>query len=222
MSDPLTETQVARIVAEVTRQSQLRDIDRTDLLERQQVVQILEELKLPVDLLDPAIQELERRREAEQVQKRYDEALAKARRQKVLIVAIAVVLLLALVLGVGTYFRRRNAAFSEITSVGSGRITRGTDDGGSLSSITRDGSDAIFRVTLDRVPPSENLNLKCNWIDPAGRIVKQNSWQSKTTDKTIWTTSCRNTFGAAAPSGKWQVEMLLDDRPISRTDFQVE
>src|SRR5882672_6974120 len=55
MRDQLTESQVARVVAEVTRQAQVRELDERQVLERGQVVQILEELKLPVELLDPAM-----------------------------------------------------------------------------------------------------------------------------------------------------------------------
>lgn len=69
MSSQLTESQVARVVAEVSRQAQLRELDERERLDRGQVVQILEELKLPVELLDPAMRELERR-EAEAKRKR--------------------------------------------------------------------------------------------------------------------------------------------------------
>lgn len=222
MSESLTETQVARIVAEVTRQSQLRELEQQEVLGRQHVVQILEDLDLPVELLDPAMQALERRRAEEQVQKNYDDALSKQRKRRALIIASILIVVLSVVLVAGIYFQRRSAAFSAITTVGTGRITRVGDDGGSLSTITRDGSEVAYRVTLDRVPLSENLSFKCNWIDPAGQVVKQNSWQSRTTDKTVWATSCRNTFGTGSTAGRWKVEMLLNDRTLSKTDFQVE
>jgi hypothetical protein len=218
----LTEAQVARVVAEVTRQSQLREIEQRQVLDRQQVEQILEELKLPVDLLEPAMRELERREAEAEVQARYDAALRESRKRKIWIAGSVLAVLLVIVLIAGTVIQRRRQAFSNIAAQDQGRLTRVQDDGGILGAISRDGSDIYYRVTLEQVPLSENLSLKCNWIDPGGRIVKQNSWQTRTTDKAVWATSCHNTFGTSAQSGKWAVEMLLDDRRISRTEFQVE
>jgi hypothetical protein len=222
MSDQLTESQVARVVAEVTRQAQLRELDQRQTLERAQVVQILEELKLPVELLDPAMRELERREAEAEVQTRYDEALAAKRRRTLWIAGAAVAVLLVVILLAGSYINTRRHVFDNVAAVERGRITRAVDDGGTLGSVTRDGSEIYYRVTFERVPLSENLSLKCNWIDPSGRVVKQNSWQTRATDKSIWATSCRTSLGSAAPVGTWAVEMLLNDRLMSRTDFKVE
>jgi len=76
---------------------------------------------------------------------------------------------------------RTNGDVAAIVAVEPGRITRLVDDGASIRTAARDGSEIYYRVMLDHVPISENLYLKCNWIDPAGRIVKQNSWATKTT-----------------------------------------
>jgi vacuolar-type H+-ATPase subunit I/STV1 len=222
MRDQLTESQVARVVAEVTRQAQFRELGEDQVLERGQVVQILEELKLPVELLDPAMRELERREAEAEVKARYDEALGATRRRTFRIIGAALALVLVLILVAGIYVKHRSQAFAAIVAVEPGRITRLVDDGASIRTAARDGSEIYYRVMLDHVPMSENLSLKCNWIDPAGRIVKQNSWATKTTDKTLWPTSCRNTFGGAAQAGTWRVEMLVEDRVVSRTDFQVE
>jgi hypothetical protein len=218
----LTEAQVARVVAEVTRQAQLREVEQRQVLDRQQVVQILEELNLPVDLLEPAMRELERREAEAEVQARYDDALRESRKRKIWIAASVLALVLVVVLIAGAVIQRRRQTFSNIAAQDQGRLTRVQDDGGKLGAISRDGSDIYYRVTLERVPISENLSLKCNWIDSGGRIVKQNSWQTRTTDKAVWATQCHNTFGSSASPGKWTVEMLLDERVISRTDFQVE
>ena len=222
MSDQLTESQVAQVVAEVTRQAQLREVDRRETLEREQVVQILQELKLPVELLDPAMRELERREAEAEVQKRYDDALATKRRRTFWIAGVCLVALLVAILAVGGFVQRRQRALAAITVVEPGRITRVVDDGGNLGTITRDGSEIYYRVTLEQVPLSRNLSMKCNWIDPTGRTVKQNSWETRTTDKTVWATSCRTTLGSAAQPGTWTVEMFLNDRLISRTPFRVE
>src|SRR5260370_14531163 len=92
MRDQLTESQVARVVAEVTRQAQLRELDERGVCERGQVVQILEELKLPVELLDPAMQELERREAEAEAKARYEEALGANRRRTFRIIGAALAL----------------------------------------------------------------------------------------------------------------------------------
>ena len=222
MSNQLTELQVARVVEEVSRQTQLREFKERELLGREQVVQILEELNLPVDLLDPAMRELERR-EAEAAElARYEKARAAERRRRFLLIGSAAAALLVLILMVGLYVQRRGRVFADVTAVEPGRITRANDDGGNMGAVTRDGGELFYRVTLGRVPVAENLSLKCTGIHPEGRVVKQNSWETRTTDKAVWATACRHSLGAAAQPGAWSVEMLLDDRVVSRTDFRVE
>ena len=222
MSNQLTESQVARVVAEVSRQAQLRERDERERLGRDQVVEILEELRLPVELLDPAMRELERREAEAQAQERYEKALAAERRRRYWIIGASVAALLVLILLVSVFVQRQRRAFAAVAAVEPGRITRAMDDGGNLGTVTRDGSELYYRVTLERVPLAENLSLRCNWVDPGGRIVRQNSWETRTTDKTVWATTCRYTLGTWALPGTWRVEMLLNDRAVSRTDFRVE
>lgn len=222
MSNELTESQVARVVAEVSRQAQRRELDERERLGRAEVVKILEELSLPVELLDPAMNELGRREAEALEQARYDKALAAERRRRFWLIGSGVAVLLVVLLLVGFFMRQQRQALAAIAAVEPGRITRAHDDGGNLGAVTRDGGELYYRVTLERVPVSENLSLKCNWTDPSGRVVKQNSWETRTTDKSVWATSCRSTLGAAAQPGAWRVEMLLDDRVVSRTDFRVE
>jgi hypothetical protein len=222
MSDQMTESQVAKVVAEVTRQAQLREPDHSQMLNRDQVVQILDELKLPVDLLDPAMRELQRREAEAEVKARHDEVLAAKRRRVSWIIGACVLVVLVVVFLVGSIFQRRNSELAGVAAIESGRITREVDQGENLGVVTRNGSELYYRVTLERVPLSRTLSLKCNWIDPGGRVVKQNSWETRTTDKTVWATSCRNTIGAAAQPGTWTVEMLLGDRVVSQSDFRVE
>src|SRR6266542_4253429 len=212
MSEPLTESQVARVVAEVTRQAQLRELNDRQGLEREQVVQILEELNLPVELLDPAMQELQRREAEAEALSAYEKALATQRRRKFWIIGSCLAALLVIIIFVAVYVQRHTRAIAGIAAVEPGRITRAADDGGEL----------VYRVSLGNVPIAENLSMKCNWTDPSGRVVKQNSWQTRTTDKAVWSTFCRNTLGSSAQAGTWRVEMLLEDRVVSRTDFRVE
>jgi hypothetical protein len=222
MSDQLTESQVARVVAEVTRQAQLRDHEQRQTLEREQVVQILDELKLPVELLDPAMVELERREAEAAVQARYDEALAKKRRRTFLLVGSVVAVLLVVVLFFGGMWELGRRELAAVTAIDGGRITHSGEGGENLGVVSRNGGEIFYRVTLEKVPLSKNLSMKCNWIDPGGRVVKQNSWETRTTDKSVWATSCRTTLGPSDAPGAWTVEMLLGDRVVSKTGFKVE
>jgi hypothetical protein len=218
----LTESQVARVVAEVSRQAQLRELDERERLDRAQVVQILDELNLPVELLDPAMRELERREAEAAEAARYEKALGERRRRRLLLAGSVLAVLLVLILLGGLFVQRRNRAFAGIEAVGAGRITRAADEGGNLGAVSREGGEIFYRVTLGGVPLNQNLSLKCNWIDPEGRVVRQNSWETRTTDREVWATACRYTVGAAAQPGVWSVEMLLGDRVLSRTSFRVE
>ena len=222
MNDQLTESQVARVVAEVTRQAQLRDQEQRQTLEREQVVQILDELKLPVELLDPAMIELKRREAEAELDARYDEALAKKRRRTFLLVGSVVAVLLVVVLVFGGMWELRRRELAAVTAIDSGRITHSGEGGEALGVVARNGDEIFYRVTLEKVPLSRSLSMKCNWIDPSGRVVKQNSWETRTTDKSVWATSCRTTLGESVAPGAWTVEMLLGDRVVSKTEFKVE
>jgi hypothetical protein len=210
MTNRLTETQLARVVAEVTRLEQLREDHQRQTLDRGQVNQILQELNLPTDLLDEAMAQLYRR-----------EALAQQRRRKMWIAASIIAALLAILVASSFFISRRNAAFARIAAE-PGRITRASDDGGHLQTITRDGQDAVYHVVLREAPLGERLDLSCNWIDPSGRIFHQNRYQTRPTDKSVWPTACRCQIGTAAAKGAWRVEMSLGNRVVSATTFQVE
>jgi hypothetical protein len=91
-----------------------------------------------------------------------------------------------------------------------------------LASVTSDGQEVFYRVTLRDAPLGEKLNLTCDWIDPAGKIFHQSRWETRDTNKAVWDTHCRCQIGAAAPKGKWKVEMKLGDRVLSTQEFNVE
>ncbi len=206
----LRNDQVAQVVAEITRMAQEREDLRLNSLERDQVEQIVQELNLPPDLIDEAIAQLRRR-----------EALAKERRRKKLMLAGATLLLLALMATAFWWTSHRHAIYQRITAE-PGRLTQKADTGGSLQTITRSGDEVFYHVTLRDVPVNEQLSLNCNWIDPSGKVVRQNRWDTRATDKSIWATSCKCQVGAGAAKGTWKVEMLLGDRVLSATSFQVE
>lgn len=210
METRLTETELGRVVEELSRLAQQREDEQRRVLDREQVVQVLKELDLPVELLDQAMEQLQRR-----------EALAQQRRRKKWLLAAAFAVLLAVIITIFIMVSHRSAVFAQIFAE-PGRITRVTDDGGSLDKVLRSNEEVVYHVVLRDVPTNENLSLTCKWLDPGGRVFRENHYETRLTDKTVWPTLCRCQLGSAAPPGTWRVEMSLDGRVLSTATFQVE
>jgi hypothetical protein len=210
MEKRLSHDEVGKVVAELTRLAQQREDEERQTLDRQQVALVLKELSLPVDLLDDAMEQLKRREALEREQKR---------KKRIYIAVAAAVFAVILLISVSMW--RSSAAYDRI-SADQSRITRTVDDGGNLEKVSRAGDEVFFRVTLKDVPTGENLPLRCNWIDPGGNIFKQNSYSTQETTASVWPTQCKCQIGPSAPRGTWRVEMLLGDRTLSSTTFDVE
>lgn len=210
MEKRLTQEELGKVVAEVTRLAQERQDFERATLDRQQMAQVLKELDLPVELIDDAMEQVNRR-----------EALAREQRKRKRIIAFGIAALVLIIFLFGVWAFQRGAAFDRINT-DQARITRSIDDGGSLQTVLRDGQDVFYRVILKDVPVGETLSITCNWIDPSGRVFYQNRYTTRATDKSVWPTQCRCQLGSAAERGAWKVEMLLEDRVLSSTTFQVE
>ncbi len=207
MKNRLTQTQLTQIVAEVQRLSNAREAE----LSSAEVTQILHELGLPTELLDEALIQLQRR-----------EALAQQeRRNRWIAGGVAAVVVGAIAL-TGFFIQQSRQAIDRI-SVQQNRITSVQDDGGNLTVVSRQNNPEIFyRTTLKDAPLGKKLSISCDWIDPSGQVVKQNSYQTREIDKSIWNTQCRYKIGTAAATGKWQVKMLIENRAIGSTSFEVK
>ena len=205
MKSQLSEKQWEQVVGEVTRLAQARD-DETG--RRAITEQVLQELQLPTDLIDDALQQV-----------RYKEALAQQRRQRLWLSVAGAALLLVIVASLWIWSSNRSASLARI-GADAGRVTR--TDGNAASTVTADGQDVLYRVTLREVPLGEQLNLSCNWIDPTGKVFHQSRWETRDTNKAVWETQCRCRLGTDAPKGNWKVEMKLGDRTINASDFKVE
>ena len=210
MDKQLTQDQIGKVVAELTRLDQERQDRERERLDSEQVAEVLRELNLPVALLDDAMEQLRRR-----------EALERAQRKKRRIIIAVITAVMAVILLVSVSMWRHSAAMSRI-SAGQARITRSTDDGGSLQSVTRDGQEVFYRVMIKDAPAGESLTLTANWIDPNGNLFDQKRYETKAIDKAAWPTFARCLIGQAAPKGTWKVELLLGDRVLSATTFEVE
>jgi hypothetical protein len=195
MKSQLSEKQWNQVVAEVTRLAQERDDDQS---RRAITEQVLQELQLPTDLIDDALQQV-----------RYQEALAKQRRQRMWLGIAGAVLLLVLIVSVWTWSSNRSASLARITA-DAGQVTRSA------------GQEALYRVTLRDVPLGEQLEMSCNWFDPTGKVFHQSRWETRDTNKDVWETQCRCRIANEAPKGTWKVEMKLGDRTINAADFKVE
>jgi len=207
MENRLTQTQLTQIVAEVQRLSNLREAE----LNSAEVTQILQELGLPPELLDEALIQLQRR-----------EALAQQQRRNRWIAGGLAAVAVGAIAITGFFIQQSRQALDRI-SVQQNRITSVQDDGGNLTVVSRQNNPEIFyRVTLKDAPIGKKLSISCDWIDPSGQVVKQNSYQTREIDKSIWNTQCRYKIGTAATPGKWQVKMFVENRAIGSTSFQVK
>ena len=207
MENRLTQTQLTQIVAEVQRLSNLREAE----LNSAEVTQILEELGLPPELLDEALIQLQRR-----------EALAQQERRNRWIAGGVAAVAVGTIAFTGFFIQQSRQALDRV-SVQQNRITSVQDDGGNLTVVSRQNNPEIFyRVTLKDAPLGKKLSLSCDWIDPSGQVVKQNSYQTREIDKSIWNTQCRYQIGTAAVTGNWQVKMFVENRAIGSKSFEVK
>ncbi|MEA5581035.1 DUF3859 domain-containing protein [Nodularia harveyana UHCC-0300] len=207
MTQKLTTEQLTQIIAEVGNLQASREAE----IAPEEVKQILQELGLAPELLDEALVQMQRRE------------VLKVRQKRHRTVAIGIFAAVAIAI-TGTIFtiKQHNSTLERV-STQSNRITLTQDDGADLRNITRQNNPEIFyRVTLKDTPVGQKLDLRCNWINPNGEIVKQNRYQTREIDTSIWNTQCRYTIGSASTPGRWKVEMFLQGRQLSETEFEVK
>ena len=210
MERRLTKEQLGQVVAEVTRLKQFRDDEQRETFDREQVAEVLKELDLPVELLDDAMAQLQRR-----------EALAQEQRRKPWIIAAIILAIFLFSAAAIAFWTLGRDTASDRVAAERARLTRVADDGGNLQTVTRDGQEVFYRVTLRDAQPGDTLSLRCNWIAPDGKVFRQNAW-TISPNTAVWETYCRCQVGPAALKGEWKVEMSLGDRVLSSTTFQVE
>ncbi|MBG1269234.1 DUF3859 domain-containing protein [Nostoc sp. WHI] len=207
MTQRLTQEQLAQIVTEVGGLQVRRDAE----LDQQQVREILQELNLPPELLGEALIQLNRR-QALEVQQRRNRWIASG------VVAVVLVAIASTIF----FIQQQNSILSRI-SAQQDRITLVENSGNDLKTISRQTNPEVsYRVKLKDAPVGKKLALSCNWIDPSGQIVKQNSYQTREINTSVWDTQCNYTINPAATVGNWQVQMFLEGRQISDETFEVK
>jgi hypothetical protein len=204
MEQRLTTQQLDSIVGEVGRLANRQQAE----LNRSQVLEILQELNLPPELLDEAMIQVQRK-----------EALAKERKRNMGIAIASITALVMLVAGTSLFFHNKAATISKI-NVSQDRITLVQDGGENLNPVNK-GSEIVYRVTLNDAPIGEKLNLTCNWLDPAGKIAHTNRYETKNITTSVWNTACRYQIPSGAATGAWKVQMLVGDRLLKQAPFMV-
>lgn len=207
MTQRLTTEQLTQIIAEVGNLQARKEAE----IEPEQVKQILQELGLAPDLLDEALIQVQRQQ------------VLKVQQKRNRTIAIGVIAAVAIAI-MGTLFtiQQHNSTLERV-STQRNRITLTQDDGSDLRNISRQNNPEVFyRVTLKDTPVGQKLDLTCNWINPNGEIVKQNRYQTREIDKSIWDTHCRYIIGSASTPGKWKAQIFLQGRQLSETEFEVK
>ena len=206
----LTQAEFTKLVGEVERLSQLRDQE----INREQMEEILQELKLPTDLVDEAMLQLRRR-----------EALAVEKKRNNLITMVVVFGFLIVIATTFFWFKIQRQALNNIyVNPGQSKLTLQTNSGTEILNVidSQKNPEVFYRVILQDAPIGKKLSLGCNWINSNGEISHQNSYQTKEINSEVWTTSCKYKFNPSLPMGSWQVEMYLGDRSLSKTEFIVK
>lgn len=207
MTEQYTQEQLEQIVAEIERLSSHQESE----LNRTQVEQIIQELGLPSELLNEAVIQLQRR-----------QALQEEKRRKRLIGMGVIASLLGVIILTIVLSYNRQQALQQVSSI-QDRITYAEDEGRELVLLERASTPMVYyRVTLQNAPIGRKLSLGCNWMNPNGQIVHQNRYETKRIDKEVWNTYCRYSLTTNAAVGTWEVKMLLGDKTLSSTSFQVK
>lgn len=204
-NDRLTQAQLQKLVAEVERLQNRRQ----DELDATQVREILQELNLSPDLLPDALVQL-RRREALDVEQR--------RKRWILGGAIAAIVILAT--GSIAFLQYQQYTLSRI-GVQADQVILPADPGRPLTRIARP-AELTYQITLTQAPVGQTLDLRCDWLDPSGQVVKQNRYTTQIITTDIWLTRCRYTLDASATSGIWTVKLFQGNRRLSDATFEVQ
>lgn len=119
------------------------------------------------------------------------------------------------------HFTRKDRARAAVTA-SSGRLTLDRDDGGDLQSVDRRARPELwYRVKLEGAPVGERLRLRCEWVDPAGKVYHRNNYETRLIDSPDWPTHARCRLGPDAPAGTWTVRLSLEGRVLHSRTFEV-
>ena len=206
MQQRLTPEQVSQIVAEVERLSQRRQSE----IEVEELQQILRELNLPDDLLDEAVMQVYRK-----------QALDNQKKRNRWIIGGITAVVMGAVAATFVMQQQQQQALKGISY--DGRLGFRPNDSASLEEIERKNTPEVFyNVTLRDAPVGKQVKFGCNWLKPNREIAYKNSWKTKTIATDIWNTHCRYKFKENDATGKWIVQITLDDEAKTSNTFFVK
>jgi hypothetical protein len=116
----------------------------------------------------------------------------------------------ALAVAAWVFFSRHAHALDSVVAT-SGRLTLAEDKGDDLKVVHRqDEPEVWFRVDLEEVPLDAELDLRCEWVAPDGRVMRRNRYTTRRIDRAVWPTHARCRIRKDFPTGTWTVRLLLD------------
>lgn len=207
MENRLTPQQLTKLVGEVERLSQRHQDD----LDRGQVQDILRELNLSPDLLDEAMIQLQRK-----------DALVVQQLRNRWFVGGAIASVVVAIAAVTLFMQQQNQALARV-AVQQSCVGLAQDRCGLPTALARQSSPEVFyNVRLNDAPVGKKLSLTCDWLAPGGQVVQQNRYETRQIDTPVWNTRCRHQLDPTAPTGNWQVRLLLNGRELSNNRFAVQ
>ncbi len=205
MQDKLSEKELIRLVEEVSK----LDLERKQMLDKSQVSQILKEMDLSDDLLDEAMVRLDEKRAVE-------------KKKRIVFSVTAAVAAVAIIALSSTLWMSSNYAgqLAKVTAADT-RITTEVQSSADLSVVTAGNGTIFAQVTLHDVPLGTRLPMRVEWIDPSGTVFRENTWQTKPTDKQTWQTHAKVDLPTSVAKGDWVAKFLLGDRIVATKTFVV-
>jgi len=201
----LSEKELIRLVEEVSK----LDLERKQMLDKSQVSQILKEMDLSDDLLDEAMVRLDEKRAVE-------------KKKRIVFSVTAAVAAVAIIALSSTLWMSSNYAgqLAKVTAADT-RITTEVQSSADLSVVTAGNGTIFAQVTLHDVPLGTRLPMRVEWIDPSGTVFRENTWQTKPTDKQTWQTHAKVDLPTSVAKGDWVAKFLLGDRIVATKTFVV-
>ena len=205
MPENLTQEQFNQVIAEIQKISDQGGGSVTI----DQAREILQEMNLPSELLQEALLQVKRK-----------QAQAEQNRLNFIVVGGAILILTVAVIGTLFWQSQQSQVLEQVKSQ-SGKITLAVSKDKSVQVISPP-NEIAYSVILENAPVGQTLSMGCNWSNPQGITAHQNRYQTKQITTVIWNTQCKYKLDSGAALGKWQVTMLINDRPLSTTTFEVK
>lgn len=102
-----------------------------------------------------------------------------------------------------------------------GRLTLAEEVGEQPVFDPRESPEIWYRVVLTEAPLGSPARLVGEWLDPAGRVVRRNTYDTKPITHLPWETHVRFRLPTDAPPGRWRVRLLSDGRELHSLPFEV-